>query len=80
MRAVRFWGWRTSAAISPETLSAFGAQFKLNSRVEGADWQEQVLDEMVLLDGGRYLLIGDTERRAGPGAFEVEWTEHYLRF
>lgn len=56
-----------------------GTQFKLNTRVSDGAWQEQVLDEMVLLDDGRSLVVGDAERQIAF-VFEVEWTEHYLRF
>jgi hypothetical protein len=56
-----------------------GTQFKLNTRAGGGAWQEQVLDAMVLLDDGRTLVVGDTERQIAF-VFEVEWTEHYLRF
>ncbi len=56
-----------------------GLQFKLTSRIGEAAWQEHNLNAMVLLDDGRSLLVGDAERQIAF-VFEVEWTEHYLRF
>ena len=56
-----------------------GNQFVLNAREASGDWTAHVLDEMVLLEDGRTLVVGDSGQ-ALAFVFEVEWTKHYLRF
>lgn len=68
---------RTKLSIDVEQLR--GKQFMLTSRVGEGVWKESALDEMVQLNSGRFLVVGDFEQQIAF-IFETDWTDHYLRF